>query len=146
MSYLFKNFLSKSQTSKSEQTTTVTGKSETNPLSAKEQSRIITEISDMLETLGFDTEHLLWIAKQNKEAFSTLVNHNQQIAWSGFSIRYQRMSGLYFPPIKNSVASTGQLNWSFEYSMMYLQLLITTLLESIYPKSAFLRNFRVLLK
>ncbi len=82
MSYLFKNFLSKSQTSKSEQTTTVTGKSETNPLSAKEQSRIITEISDMLETLGFDTEHLLWIAKQNKEAFSTLVNHNQQIAAS----------------------------------------------------------------
>ena len=34
----------------------------------------------MMETLGFDTEHLLWIAKQNKEAFSTLVNHNQMIA------------------------------------------------------------------
>ncbi|MEG0962819.1 MAG: methyl-accepting chemotaxis protein, partial [Lachnospiraceae bacterium] len=34
----------------------------------------------MMETLGFDTEHLLWIAKQNKEAFATLVNHNQKIA------------------------------------------------------------------
>ena len=28
------------------------------------------------------------------------------------------MRGLYFPPIKNSVASTRQLNWSFEYSIV----------------------------
>lgn len=68
---MFKNFLSKSQQP---------------PVSAKEpantpgQEQIIREISDMMETLGFDTEHLLWIAKQNKEAFSTLVDHNQKIA------------------------------------------------------------------
>ena len=45
----------------------------------EEQQKTIAEISNMLETLGFDTEHLLWIAKQNKEAFSTLVSHNQKI-------------------------------------------------------------------
>ncbi len=69
------------------------------------------------------------------------------IQCSGFSIRYQSMSGLYFPPIMKSVASTGQLNWSFEYSIVCIQsFLITTLLESIYPKSAFLRKNLVLLK
>ena len=56
------------------------------------------------------------------------------------------MAACTSPPIKNSVASTGQLNRSFEYFMMYLQFLMTILLGSIYPKSAFLRNFRVLLK
>ena len=45
-----------------------------------EQGQAIAEISDMLENMGFDTEHLLWIAKQNKEAFSTLVDNNQKIA------------------------------------------------------------------
>lgn len=47
---------------------------------AEERLKAIAEISDMLENMGFDTEHLLWIAKQNKEAFSTLVDNNQKIA------------------------------------------------------------------
>lgn len=44
------------------------------------QEHVLTEISGMMETLGFDTEQLLWIARQNKETFATLVNHNQKIA------------------------------------------------------------------
>lgn len=72
---MFKKFLSKSN-----QTPAVLPDSEKNPCPAGEHEKILSEISDMMETLGFDTEHLLWIAKQNKEAFSTLVNHNQMIA------------------------------------------------------------------
>lgn len=75
MSYLFKNFLSRPQ-----QPAAHTEDTSKNPPSVSEQERIMTEISDMMETLGFDTEHLLWIAKQNKEAFTTLVHHNQKIA------------------------------------------------------------------
>ena len=82
MSDLFKNFLSKAQKRQQERMEAASAGSAKNGLSAKKQSQIITEISDMMETLGFDTEHLFWIAKQNKEAFSTLVNHNQQIAAS----------------------------------------------------------------
>lgn len=79
---MFKNFLSRPRQPKPQQMAAITTESKKNTLPAKEQNQIITEISDMLETLGFDTEHLLWIAKQNKEAFSTLVSHNQQITAS----------------------------------------------------------------
>lgn len=72
---MFKNFLTKQ--SRPQQDTAA--KPQKYALSMEEQQQVITEISDMLETLGFDTEHLLWIAKQNKEAFSTLVSHNQKI-------------------------------------------------------------------
>ncbi|MCI8483746.1 MAG: phosphate/phosphite/phosphonate ABC transporter substrate-binding protein [Lachnospiraceae bacterium] len=72
---MFKNFLSKPQTPAAP-----TSEPSGSTLSVSEQDEIIAKISDMMETLGFDTEHLLWIAKQNKEAFSTLVNHNQKIA------------------------------------------------------------------
>lgn len=77
---MFKNFLAKSQ--QPEPVINEQPKAESSPteLSVAEHERIITEIGDMMETLGFDTEHLLWIAKQNKEAFSTLVNNNQKIA------------------------------------------------------------------
>lgn len=77
---MFKNFLAKSQ--QPEPVINEQPKAESSPteLSVAEHERIITEIGDMMETLGFDTEHLLWIAKQNKEAFSTLVHHNQKIA------------------------------------------------------------------
>ncbi|MCI9174155.1 MAG: phosphate/phosphite/phosphonate ABC transporter substrate-binding protein [Lachnospiraceae bacterium] len=72
---MFKNFFSKPN-----QTASVSSDSENNSRPRGEHEQILSEISDMMETLGFDTEHLLWIAKQNKEAFSTLVNHNQMIA------------------------------------------------------------------
>lgn len=72
---MFKNFLSKPQ-----EPAAPTSEPSGNTLSVSEQDEIIAKISDMMETLGFDTEHLLYIAKQNKEAFSTLVNHNQKIA------------------------------------------------------------------
>lgn len=72
---MFKNFLTKQ--SQPQQDTAANPQK--HALSMEEQQQVITEISDMLETLGFDTEHLLWIAKQNKEAFSTLVSHNQKI-------------------------------------------------------------------
>ncbi|MEG1947331.1 MAG: phosphate/phosphite/phosphonate ABC transporter substrate-binding protein [Lachnospiraceae bacterium] len=58
-------------------------KSNITPISSiqsQKQTSVLAEINGMMETLGFDTEHLLWIAKQNKEAFATLVNHNQKIA------------------------------------------------------------------
>lgn len=54
------------------------------------QEHVLTEISSMMETLGFDTEQLLWIARQNKEAFATLVNHNQKIA--DFSVENLRQT------------------------------------------------------
>lgn len=38
------------------------------------------EMGNMMETLGFDTQQLLWIAKKNKEAFATLVSKNHKIA------------------------------------------------------------------
>lgn len=72
---LFHNFLSKSK-----QTAAVLSDSGKSSRPVGEHEQILSEISGMMETLGFDTEHLLWIAKQNKEAFSTLVNHNQMIA------------------------------------------------------------------
>lgn len=72
---MFKKFLPKSN-----RTAADPPASEKNSRLAGERQQILSEISDMMETLGFDTEHLLWIAKQNKEAFSTLVNHNQMIA------------------------------------------------------------------
>ncbi len=72
---MFKNFLTKQ--SQPQQDTAANPQK--HALSMEEQQQVITKISDMLETLGFDTEHLLWIAKQNKEAFSTLVSHNQKI-------------------------------------------------------------------
>ncbi len=72
---MFKNFLTKQ--SQPQQDTAA--KPQKHVLSMEEQQKTIAEISNMLETLGFDTEHLLWIAKQNKEAFSTLVSHNQKI-------------------------------------------------------------------
>ncbi|EOT24504.1 phosphate/phosphite/phosphonate ABC transporter, periplasmic binding protein [Eubacterium sp. 14-2] len=77
---MFKNFLAKSQQPEPVINEPSRTESAGNELSVAEHERIITEISDMMETLGFDTEHLLWIAKQNKEAFSTLVNNNQKIA------------------------------------------------------------------
>lgn len=69
------NFLSKQR----QPQPTAAAEPQKQALSAEKQNQMITEISDMLETLGFDTEHLLWIARQNKEAFSTLVSHNQKI-------------------------------------------------------------------
>lgn len=48
----------------------------------QQQGELFVKISSMMETLGFDIEQLLWIAKQNKEAFATLVNHNEKIATS----------------------------------------------------------------
>lgn len=69
---MFKNIFSKSQP-KPQQSSAYAAP-------AGEQLQAIAEISDMLENMGFDTEHLLWIAKQNKEAFSTLVDNSQKIA------------------------------------------------------------------
>lgn len=42
--------------------------------------RFYSDIGDTIETLGFDTQQLLWIAKKNKEAFATLVSKNHKIA------------------------------------------------------------------
>jgi len=38
------------------------------------------EMGKMLETVGFDTNNLLWIAKKNKEAFDKVVDKNRTIA------------------------------------------------------------------
>lgn len=46
----------------------------------QQYQKFYTEIGTMMETLGFDTQHLLWIAKKNKEAFTTLVTKNHKIA------------------------------------------------------------------
>lgn len=42
--------------------------------------KFYTDIGAMLETLGFDTQQLLWIARKNKEAFATLVSKNHKMA------------------------------------------------------------------
>ena len=44
-------------------------------------------------------------------------------------MRYQRIKGLYFPPIKNNVALTGQLNWSFSYVIVYQLLYVLSFWE-----------------
>lgn len=41
---------------------------------------IFKHIHSMIETLGFDVEHLLWISKQSKDAFSHLVEKNKIIS------------------------------------------------------------------
>ncbi len=72
MNHLFKNIFSKTQPTPQQ-----------SPASAPTSgahAQALAEISDMLENMGFDTEQLLWIAKQNKEAFSTLVENNMKIA------------------------------------------------------------------
>ena len=42
--------------------------------------KIYGEMGHMMETIGFDTQQLSWLAKKNKEAFATLVTKNHKIA------------------------------------------------------------------
>lgn len=44
------------------------------------QQEVYKNIHSMIETMGFDVEHLLWISKQSKEAFSHLVEKNKIIS------------------------------------------------------------------
>ncbi|SFD09535.1 phosphate/phosphite/phosphonate ABC transporter substrate-binding protein [Clostridium uliginosum] len=44
------------------------------------QEQVYQNIHSMIETMGFDVEHLLWISKQSKEAFSHLVEKNRIIS------------------------------------------------------------------
>lgn len=46
----------------------------------QQYQKFYSEAGEMMETLGFDTQQLLWIAKKNKEAFATLVTKNHKIA------------------------------------------------------------------
>lgn len=46
----------------------------------EQYQKFYAEIGTMMETLGFDTQQLLWIARKNKEAFATLVTKNHKIA------------------------------------------------------------------
>lgn len=78
MNHLFKNIFSKSQPKPQTPSTYTEPASTSAPY--RDQRQAIADISDMVENMGFDMEHLLWIAKQNKEAFSTLVDNNQKIA------------------------------------------------------------------
>ncbi|ACD24099.1 phosphate/phosphite/phosphonate ABC transporter substrate-binding protein [Clostridium botulinum] len=41
---------------------------------------VFKNVHSMIETMGFDVEHLLWISKQSKEAFSHLVEKNKVIS------------------------------------------------------------------
>lgn len=46
----------------------------------EQYQKFYAEMGTMMETLGFDTQQLLWIAKKNKEAFATLVSKNHKMA------------------------------------------------------------------
>lgn len=41
--------------------------------------KIYGEMGHMMETIGFDTQQLSWLAKKNKEAFATLVTKNLRL-------------------------------------------------------------------
>ncbi|AOR24638.1 phosphate/phosphite/phosphonate ABC transporter substrate-binding protein [Clostridium taeniosporum] len=45
-----------------------------------DKDKIFKNIHSMIETIGFDVEHLLWISKQSKEAFCHLVKKNKVIS------------------------------------------------------------------
>lgn len=47
---------------------------------ASEEKKLYREISTLMETVGFDTEQLVWIAKQNKEAFVNLVTKSSKVS------------------------------------------------------------------
>ena len=46
----------------------------------EQYQRFYADMGTKIETLGFDTQQLSWIAKKNKEAFATLVSKNHKIA------------------------------------------------------------------
>ena len=70
------------------------------------------------------------ISKKNTQDIVT-VKFNAE---TGFQI----ITDLYFPPIKSIVASTGQLYPFLQF--VFIEILLTYFLGSIYPKSAFLQT------
>ncbi|ACD53125.1 phosphate/phosphite/phosphonate ABC transporter substrate-binding protein [Clostridium botulinum] len=47
---------------------------------SNDRETVFKSVHSMIETMGFDVEHLLWISKQSKEAFSHLVEKNKVIS------------------------------------------------------------------
>ncbi|WP_315078198.1 phosphate/phosphite/phosphonate ABC transporter substrate-binding protein [uncultured Clostridium sp.] len=47
---------------------------------SNDRETVFKNVHSMIETMGFDVEHLLWISKQSKEAFSHLVEKNKVIS------------------------------------------------------------------
>ena len=47
---------------------------------SNDKDKVFKNVHSMIETMGFDVEHLLWISKQSKEAFSHLVEKNKVIS------------------------------------------------------------------
>ncbi|AIY79919.1 phosphate/phosphite/phosphonate ABC transporter substrate-binding protein [Clostridium botulinum] len=47
---------------------------------SNDRETVFKNVYSMIETMGFDVEHLLWISKQSKEAFSHLVEKNKVIS------------------------------------------------------------------
>lgn len=49
-------------------------------LNASSHNEVYQTIYSMIETMGFDVEHLLWLSKQSKEAFSKLVQKSKIVS------------------------------------------------------------------
>lgn len=46
----------------------------------EKQKSIYQKMYQMIESMGFDVQHLLWLANKNRDAFNDLVNKSQEIA------------------------------------------------------------------